>query len=97
MRSATRRRLLSIIIAMALLFGSAMLSAKEASLKWLAVAIFSPGLKAGALLFPGGSHGSNPGAYLKLSIFLSLVLWFVIIELIWMAVNKLRTGKLEKE
>jgi hypothetical protein len=95
MRSATRRRLLSIIIAMALLFGAAMLSAKNAGLKWLAVAIFSPGLKAGALFFPGGSHGANPGMYLKLSIFLSLILWWVVVELIWIAVIKLREGKQE--
>lgn len=95
MRSPARRRLISVIIAMALLFGAAMISARVASLKWLAMAIFSPGLKAALLLFPGGSHGSNPGAYIKLSIFLSLVLLWVVIELIWIAVNKLRTGKQE--
>jgi hypothetical protein len=93
--SATKRRLLSIIIAMVLLFGVAMISARDAGLKWLAIAIFSPGLKAGALFFSGGSHGSNPGGYLKLSIFLSLILWWVVVELIWIALMRLRTGKQE--
>jgi hypothetical protein len=93
MRSPARRRLLSVIIAMALLFGAAMVSARVASLKWLALAIFSPGLKAGLLLFPGGSHGSNPGGYLKLSIFLSLVLWWVVVELVWTAVIRARTRR----
>jgi hypothetical protein len=94
-RPATRRKLLSIIIAMVLMFGAAMIAAKDASFKWLAVAIFSPGLKAGALVFPGGPHGSNPLMYLKISIFFSLILWWVVVELIWIAVIKLRTGKAE--
>ena len=97
MRSVARRRLLSAIIAMALMFAAAMISARDAGLKWLAVAIFSPGLKAGALFFSGVAHGSNSSAYLKFSIFLSLVLWWVVVELIWIAVIKLREGKQEYE
>lgn len=83
------------MIAMVLLFGVAMLSARDASLRWLAQVFFSPGLKAGALFVPGGAHSANPAMYVKLSIFLSLILWWVVIELIWAAVSRLRARSQE--
>ena len=61
--------------------------------------VYAPNAKsntgAAALVFPGGPNGANPGVYLKLSIFFSLILWWVVVELIWIAVIKLRTGKTE--
>jgi hypothetical protein len=96
MISVARRRLISVIIAMALLYGSAMLSARGVNLKWLLLPLMFPGLKAALLFFPGGTHGAHASGYLRLSVLLSFVLLCVVIESIRMAWDKMRTGKLEK-
>jgi hypothetical protein len=97
MISPARRRLISVVIAMALMYGAAILSAKGVNLKWLLLPLMFPGLKAALLFFPGGTHGANANTYLKLSVLLSFLLVCVVIESIWIAWNKLRTGKLEKQ
>jgi hypothetical protein len=82
--------LLSIVIAMVLVYGTALVGVRDPGLRWLARAIFDPGLKGASLLLPGGPRGANPSVYFKLSIFLSLILWWVVVELIWIAVVKLK-------
>jgi hypothetical protein len=93
MSPATKRRLASAVITGALMYGAAMLSLKGFNLKGLMLLMFSPGLKVALLFFPEGLHGSNPKGYLKLSIFLSFIILFAIVDLLWIAIIKLRTGK----
>jgi hypothetical protein len=92
-----RRALVSVILAMALMYGAAIISARGINLKWLLLPIIFPGLKAALLFFPGGTHGSNPSAYLRLSILLSFLLLFVVIDSAWIALSKWRAGKQEKQ
>jgi hypothetical protein len=91
-----RRRLISVVIAMALIYGTAILSAKGVNLKWLLLPILFPGLKMALLFFPGGTHSAHAHGYLRLSILLSLLLLCVVIDSLWIAWNKLRTGRLDK-
>ncbi len=95
MISPARRRLLSAILAMALVYGAAMISVREAGLRWLASAIFFPGLKIALLFYPGGIRGAHANGYLKLAVFLSFLLLCVVIELVWIAAGKLREGRQE--
>jgi len=94
--NSARRRLISVVIAMALFYGTAILTARGVNLRWLLAPIIFPGLKAALLFFPGGSHGSSPSGYLKLSIVLSFLLLCVVIESVWIVFGKLRTGRPEK-
>jgi hypothetical protein len=97
MLSPARRRLISVAMALALLYGAAILAAKGVNLKWLLVPLMFPGLKAALLFFPGGMHGANANTYLKVSILLNFLLLCVVIESIWIAAIKLRTRRLDNE